>query len=59
MEAAFPGTEQESHEDWEGEHTLTGEVLGVDAMGGDKVRVVQRGGKAGQDIGMYIAKFFS
>ena len=33
LEAAFPGAEQESREDWESEDALAGKCLGVGAVG--------------------------
>jgi hypothetical protein len=35
---------------------LAREILGVGAMGGDKVRIAEGIGKVGQDSGMDVAK---
>ena len=59
LKALFSSAEQERDENREGKHTLARKILGVATMGGDKVRVAEGAGKAGQDSGMDIAKSVS
>jgi hypothetical protein len=56
LQAAFPGAQQESDEDSEGEDAVAGEIFGADAMLGDEGGIMQRLREIGEDGGMKGAK---